>query len=60
MKEEIVPPYLLGLHAAERPADPLVSCIIPAYNEAENIVPLLQTLHELLLQHGYRHELIVV
>ncbi|SMF14338.1 glycosyltransferase family 2 protein [Pseudogulbenkiania subflava] len=60
MKEEIVPPYLLGLHAAERPADPLVSCIIPAYNEAENIVPLLQTLHGLLKEHGYRHELIVV
>lgn len=30
MKEDLIPPYLLGLHAAERPADPLVSCIIPA------------------------------
>ena len=55
-----VPPYLLELHAAERPRDPLVSCIIPAYNESENIVPMLETLHRLLTQHGLRHELVVV
>jgi hypothetical protein len=43
-----VPPFLLQQRAAERPADPLVSCILPAYNESENIVPMLQTLHGLL------------
>ncbi|WP_052729298.1 glycosyltransferase family 2 protein [Chromobacterium vaccinii] len=55
-----VPPYLLELHAAERPADPLVSCLIPAYNESENITPMLETLHRLLSEHRYRHELVVV
>ncbi|CAG0963643.1 polyisoprenyl-phosphate glycosyltransferase [Rhodocyclaceae bacterium] len=60
MSEEFVPPYLLELHAAERPADPLVSCVVPAYNEAENIVPLLETLHRILGGLGLRHELIVV
>ncbi|PRP71679.1 glycosyltransferase [Chromobacterium amazonense] len=54
------PPYLLALRAAERPADPLVSCIVPAYNESENIVPMLETLHRLLTQQGLRHELVVV
>ncbi|AXK39928.1 glycosyltransferase [Crenobacter cavernae] len=60
MCDPLVPPYLLGLHAAERPADPLVSCVVPAYNESANIVPLLETLHRLLNADGYRHELIVV
>ncbi|MBV8045734.1 MAG: glycosyltransferase family 2 protein [Paludibacterium sp.] len=60
MTEEFVPEYLLQLRAAERPADPLVSCIVPAYNEAENIVLLLHTLHQILLAEGLRHELIVV
>ncbi|UTH74893.1 glycosyltransferase family 2 protein [Chromobacterium sp. IIBBL 290-4] len=55
-----VPPYLLQLHAAERPSDPLISCIIPAYNESDNIVPMLETLHRLLTEAGYRHELVVV
>ena len=43
-----------------RPADPLISCIIPAFNEAGNIAALLQCLHELLSKDGYRHELIVI
>lgn len=60
MSEAFVPPYLLNLHAAERPAAPLVSCIVPVFNEAENIVPLLQTLHRILAGLGLRHELIVV
>ena len=33
---------------------------MPAYNESANIVPMLQTLHQLLADAGYRHELIVV
>ncbi|OCX15303.1 glycosyltransferase family 2 protein [Ectopseudomonas hydrolytica] len=44
----------------KRPESPLVSCIIPAFNEAGNIVALLHTLHELLDGSGYRHELLVV
>lgn len=50
----------LAFHNGIRPSSPLVSCIIPAYNEAENIGALLQTLHRLLEEHGYRHELLVV
>ncbi|TDR82716.1 glycosyltransferase family 2 protein [Paludibacterium purpuratum] len=60
MTEDFVPEYLLQLRAAERPADPLVSCIVPAFNEAENIAPLLHTLHQILLAQGLRHELIVI
>ncbi len=60
MTEEYVPEYLLKLHASERPADPLVSCVIPAYNEAQNIVPLLQTLEGILTGLGLRHEFVVV
>lgn len=60
MKEAIVLPFVLEQRAKARPADPLVSCVIPAYNEAQNIVPLLQTLHRLLKEAGFRHELVVV
>lgn len=59
-EDDFVPEYLLKLRAAERPADPLVSCIIPAFNEEANIVALLETLHALLVAEGLRHELIVV
>jgi glycosyltransferase involved in cell wall biosynthesis len=38
----------------------MVSCVIPAYNEGSNILPMLRTMHQLLAAHGYRHELIVV
>ena len=44
----------------ERPADPLISCVVPAHNESGTIVLLLQELHRLLGAEGYRHELIVV
>jgi glycosyltransferase involved in cell wall biosynthesis len=60
MTDDFVPEYLLKQRAADRPANPLCSCIIPAFNEAENIVPLLQTLHDILLAQGLKHELIVV
>ncbi len=36
-------PYALEQRSIERPLDPLVSCIIPAFNEADNIVAMLQT-----------------
>ncbi|RJG13334.1 glycosyltransferase [Pseudomonas cavernicola] len=52
--------YPLEQRAIQRPLDPLVSCIIPAYNEESNIVPMLQTLHRVLSTAGYRHELLVV
>lgn len=60
MMEAIVMPAPLATHSGVRPRSPLVSCIIPAYNESGNIVALLQTLHRLLDEHGYRHELLVV
>ncbi|MDR3413565.1 MAG: glycosyltransferase family 2 protein [Formivibrio sp.] len=59
-KPSTVSPFVLSLHAAERPADPLISCVVPAYNESANIVLLLETLHRHLSTAGYRHELIVV
>jgi glycosyltransferase involved in cell wall biosynthesis len=60
MSDDFVPEYCLKLRAAERPRAPLVSCIIPAFNEADNIVLLLQTLHQLLAGEGLKHELLVV
>jgi polyisoprenyl-phosphate glycosyltransferase len=60
MTQAIVLPFVLEQRAKARPLDPLVSCIIPAFNEASNIVPLLRTLHQLLSAAGYRHELLVV
>jgi glycosyltransferase involved in cell wall biosynthesis len=60
MTDEFVPEYLLQLRAKERSANPLVSCIIPAYNESDNIALLLTTLHDILQAQGLRHELIVV
>ena len=55
-----VSPFILGLHAAERPADPFICCVVPTYNESGNITRMLGTLHNLLNDAGYRHELIVV
>lgn len=52
--------FTLRARAAERPADPLVSVLLPAYNEQANVVPMLDTLHALLNKLGVRHELIVI
>jgi glycosyltransferase involved in cell wall biosynthesis len=52
--------FILRARAAERPADPLVSCLLPAFNEEGNILPMLETLHTLMNDLGLRHELIVV
>ena len=60
MNSHPVLPYLLSLHAAERSSDPLISCVVPTYNESANIVLLLETIHRMLEVEGYRHELIVV
>lgn len=52
--------FKLQSRAAERPADPLVSVLIPAYNEQGNVEPMLDTLHQLFTDLGMRHELIVI
>ena len=46
--------------AAERPAQPAISCVVPAYNEAANLGPLLQALTAALDTLSPRWEVIVV
>ncbi len=43
-----------------RPQDPLISCIIPMYNEQENIVKMLNCLSSLFQQNHYRYNFVVV
>ena len=50
----------LRARAAERPADPLVSVLLPAFNEQHNVIPMLETLHNLFNGLGMRHELVVI
>jgi glycosyltransferase involved in cell wall biosynthesis len=52
--------FTLQARAAERPADPLVSVLLPAFNEQHNVVPMLETLHALMCGLGLRHELVVI
>ena len=54
------PAFLLQARSRQRPLDPLISCLLPAFNEEGNIVPMLQTLHTLFVQLGLRHELLVI
>lgn len=54
------PAFTLQARAAERPADPLISVLLPAYNEEGNVVPMLDTLHTLFTGLGLRHELLVI
>jgi hypothetical protein len=35
------PAFLLQIRSRERPSDPLISCLVPAFNEEGNIVPML-------------------
>lgn len=58
--EDAVAAFALAARAAERPVDPLVSVLLPAYNEQGNVVPMLDTLHGLFRELGLRHELIVI
>ncbi len=58
--EDSASEFVLRLRAAERPSDPLVSCLLPAFNEEGNILPMLETLHTLMKGMNLRHELIVV
>ena len=57
---DTVPAFLLEVRARERPADPMISCLVPAFNEEGNILPMLHTLHAMLTEQGLRHELIVI
>lgn len=41
-------------------ATPLISCVIPAYNEAANLGPLLAALDARLRQTGSRYEIIII
>lgn len=54
------PAFILQARANERTKDPLVSCLLPAFNEEGNILPMLHTLHKLFTEQGLRHELIVI
>lgn len=58
--EDTEPGFTLRARAAERPADPLVSVLVPAYNEQANVVSMLETLNQLFSGLGMRHELIVI
>ena len=58
--QDTEPAFTLQVRAAERTADPLVSVLLPAYNEEGNVVPMLDTLHTLFTGLGLRHELIVI
>jgi glycosyltransferase involved in cell wall biosynthesis len=58
--EDSASEFMLRARAAERPADPLITCLLPAFNEEGNILPMLDTLHTLMSDLGLRHELIVV
>lgn len=43
-----------------RPSSPLISCVVPAYNEAGNIEAFILALHGYLLDAGHRFEIIVI
>ena len=45
---------------ANRPLTPLISCVVPAYNEAANIQPFVAALYAELLQHSKRVEIVIV
>ncbi len=44
----------------DRSAAPYISCVVPAYNEAENIAEFIKALHQQLQQLTDRFEIIVV
>ena len=43
-----------------REKSPYISCVVPAYNEADNIAEFIKTLHQQLAQLSDRFEIIVV
>ena len=42
--EDSASEFVLRVRAAERPADPLITCLLPAFNEEGNILPMLAVL----------------
>jgi glycosyltransferase involved in cell wall biosynthesis len=53
-------PTLLKLNQNERPARPKLDCIIPMFNEAGNIIPLIKQLSHVLKQENIEYEFIVI
>lgn len=60
----VPPPGLVNdfsTHAGkQRPAGHRLSVVVPMYNEIDNVVPLLETVHDALSDYGHPWELIVV
>ena len=53
--EDSASEFMLRARAAERPADPLITCLLPAFNEEGNILSMLDTLHTLMNDLGLSH-----
>src|SRR5258708_5430680 len=45
---------------ARRPADPLLSLVVPVFNEEESIGLFLDTVAPLMERHGFRFEIVFV
>ncbi len=52
--------HQLAAQRARRPADPLLSLVVPVFNEEETIAPFLSTVVPLLERHGVRFEIVFV
>ena len=50
----------LGIQRARRPADPLLSLVVPVFNEEESIDLFLDTVTPLLERYGLRFEIVFV
>lgn len=50
----------IGLLPAERKASPFINCVLPAYNEAENLLKLIPLLVDQLILLSPHYEIIVV
>ena len=50
----------LGIQRARRPADPLLSLVVPVFNEEESIDLFLDTVTPLLERYGFRFEIVFV
>lgn len=52
--------HQLAAQRTRRPADPLLSLVVPVFNEEETIAPFLSTVVPLLERHGVRFEIVFV
>lgn len=55
-----MPPASPAAPPPQRPAEPAISCVVPAFNEADNLGPLMRALLPVLEQLSTRWEVIVV